>query len=266
MALPFHLIEGDGAPALVLVHAAMCDHSNWDRLTPYLTDRHRVLRLDMRGHGRSEAPLDQCHIAGWAGDINSLVEQSGLGPAILVGHSLGCRVVAQAAAQQPDATAAVILIDGSRIGPPTRETDTMAPGNGSLARARTSFDSMIGPFADEAVRRDVRQSMSPISRAVFAANGARIADWDVNRAEAVFSSLPADLPLLAIQSTFHDRDTPRYSLRSHEESTPFTGFLRRTVPHAEIAILPDAGHFNMMEKPAEVAALMSDFIGRLPVD
>ena len=67
------------------------------------------------------------------------------------------------------------------------------------------------PFADEAVRREVRQSMSPMSREVFAENGARIAQWDINRTEPVLSSLPAALPLLAIQSTYHDRDRPLFA-------------------------------------------------------
>ena len=64
--------------------------------------------------------------------------------------------------------------------------------------------------------------MSPMSREAFAENGARIAQWDINRTEPVLSSLPAPLPLLAIQSIYHDRDTPGSSLRSHEKSTPFT--------------------------------------------
>jgi len=53
--------------------------------------------------------------------------------------------------------------------------------------------------------------MSPMSREVFAENGARIAQWDINRTEPVLSSLPAALPLLAIQSTYHDRDRPLFA-------------------------------------------------------
>jgi pimeloyl-ACP methyl ester carboxylesterase len=88
--------------------------------------------------------------------------------------------------------------------------------------------------------------------------------WDGARAQEVYSSIAAArTPTLVIQSTYHDRVTPRYSLTRADERSPYLDYLARTVEHAAIHVVPKAGHFLMMEKPADIAALIADFACRL---
>ncbi len=52
-----------------------------------------MLAVDLRGHGATPGAADECSIETYGADVAALVEQSGLERAVLVGHSMGCRVV-----------------------------------------------------------------------------------------------------------------------------------------------------------------------------
>jgi len=253
-----HLIEGRGKPVLLMVHGAMCDHHNWDRLVPHLAERFTIVRMDMRGHGQSPGSADDCSMGQWADDINALAERLGLGKVVLVGHSLGARVVAEAAARAPGSVAGVVLVDGSRLTHAEVEEASPAP------RAITSFDLLVGPYADADIRAEIRASISRRSRSLFEEIADDLKAWDGARAQEVYSSIAAArTPTLVIQSTYHDRVTPRYSLTRADERSPYLDYLARTVEHAAIHVVPKAGHFLMMEKPADIAALIADFACRL---
>jgi pimeloyl-ACP methyl ester carboxylesterase len=250
----YHLIEGQGRPALLMVHGAMCDHHNWDRIVPHLVERFTVVRVDLRGHGQSPGSADDCSMGQWADDINALVERLDLGKVVLVGHSMGARVVAEAAARAPGSVAGVVLVDGSRL--PYDETEQASRD----LREITSLDLLAGPYANAAMRAEIRAGISRQSRALFAAIADDLQAWDGARAQEVYSGLAAaGVPLLVIQSTYHDRVTPRYSLTRTDERSPYLDYLALRVPHAAIHVVLEAGHFLMMEKPAAVAALIADF-------
>lgn len=254
-AEPFYRDQGAGQPAFVLVHGAMCDHSNWDALVPRLAALHRVVRLDLAGHGRSPGEEGDCSIEQWADQVIALIQRLGLGRVVLVGHSMGGRVVAEAAARAPECLAGLVLLDSSRwdgSGPP----EGPPPGDG-----RSRFDVMIGPHADDAVQTAVRVSMARPTGKLFAAVGAQLLRWDTEAAPEAYARLAGALPVLVIQSTILDFREPRRSLRVGEDCGPFACFVRRMVPQAQIRLLPEAGHFNMMEQPAAVAGMILDFTG-----
>ena len=80
-----------------------------------------VYVLDMRGRGLSQRAGYGSHRAGdYAADVLALIDQLGLDQPLLVGHSLGARVVACARAQFPGASAGVVAIDPPMSGPGRR--------------------------------------------------------------------------------------------------------------------------------------------------
>ncbi len=258
---PIHYeAAGTGRPPLVLVHGGMCDHRDWDRLVPLLAGHHAVIRLDLRGHGRSTGDPAGCTVPGWAADLLALVDGLGLRRPVLVGHSLASRIVAEAAASRPAAIGGVVLVGGSRShsGPPRPAPADPPPPPGIDA----VIEATIGPHADPQARAAVRARMAGASLETMTACVTAMRDWDLGRADAAFAALADAVPVLAVQSTYHDPATPRHSLTDSAASTPWLDFLRAAVPQLETVVLTHAGHFTMLERPHEVAGLIHDFAQR----
>jgi pimeloyl-ACP methyl ester carboxylesterase len=101
---------GNGKPALVLIHAIGTDRSEWDAVTARLVARHRVLTVDLPGHGAS-APEDSVRVAAIAAQLDRTLEKHGIDRAVLVGHSYGGLVALQEAAERPKRALGVAVVD-----------------------------------------------------------------------------------------------------------------------------------------------------------
>ena len=116
MPLIHRIITGQGRPPIVFVHGFACAHSDWYALVAHLSPRHRTVAVDLRGHGGSPGTADECSIERYGADVAEVMRALTLPPAVLVGHSMGCRVVIETALQAPGHTAAIVLVDGSQSG------------------------------------------------------------------------------------------------------------------------------------------------------
>ena len=107
---------GSGGPPLVLVHGLACDGSDWAAQVAAFEPRTTVIVCELPGHGSSPAIPADCTVGAYgAALVRDLIEQA-VGPAILVGHSMGCRIVVEAYRVEPTIASGLVLIDGSRIG------------------------------------------------------------------------------------------------------------------------------------------------------
>ncbi len=98
-------------PGVLLLHGLLGRASHWAATARALAPRYRVLALDQRGHGRSAKPDGPYAPEAYAQDAIAAIEQLGLAPAVLVGHSMGALTAWQCAARRPDLVAAVVICD-----------------------------------------------------------------------------------------------------------------------------------------------------------
>jgi 3-oxoadipate enol-lactonase len=101
--------------AVVLLHQNVVDSRIWGPLLPLLADRHRVIRYDQRGHGRSpmwEGPYSPVD------DLISVMDAAGVERAALVGASHGGRIAIQAAIERLERVSALILVGSAFPGHP----------------------------------------------------------------------------------------------------------------------------------------------------
>jgi pimeloyl-ACP methyl ester carboxylesterase len=228
---------------------------------------HEVLACDLRGHGETPGRPHECSIAHYGGDVAALVTHLELKGCILVGHSMGTRVVLEAnrllvSSDYGARVAGIVLIDGSRTGtgdPDAAESAARAAveGAGYPAFAEHLFRQMFftpSPEADAIVARALRQSRD-FGPLLWPA----MARWDAAYMDGALAAVGA--PLLAIQSTTRDAQMRRSPLKAGER-TPYLDLIRSAVPGARIAVVPDTGHFTQIEAADEVNRLIAEFIRR----
>ncbi len=99
-----------GTP-IVLIHCYTCSMNWWDDLAPLLERDHRVIRVDLLGHGGSDKPSAGYSIADQATAVAEALAKLGVLNATVVGHSLGGSVVTALAQQSPQLASRVVIID-----------------------------------------------------------------------------------------------------------------------------------------------------------
>jgi esterase len=114
------LESGDPAgPTAVLLHGGSTSAATWDRLATALTAAgHHVIAADLRGHGGSSRARDY-PLHGYGDDIRDLMDALGIGPAALVGHSLGGYAASVLAQREPGRVSRLVL---EEPGMPARDT------------------------------------------------------------------------------------------------------------------------------------------------
>jgi pimeloyl-ACP methyl ester carboxylesterase len=253
---------GSGAPGLVFVHGFACAHEDWRHQVAAFGRRHDVVACDLRGHGRSPGDPAACNIDTYGADVAALLAALDLTGVVLVGHSLGCRVVLQAYADAPERVAGVVLVDGSSLGAGGERA--LEAACATLAAdypgfARKLFTQMFftpSPEADRLIERALT-----VPAAIGAALWLSMVAWDVRRMTRVLERVR--VPLLAVQSTAMSPERGRVPLAAGE-SSPWLDLVRRHAPRTEVEIVPGVGHFSMLEAPGRVNAALAAFVARLP--
>lgn len=258
-----HYLVGDGGRPIVFVHGFGCDHTDWSAQVAHFAPRHQTISVDLRGHGTSPGSADECSIERYGADVAELMRALSLPQAVLVGHSLGCRVVIEAALQAPEHTAAVILVDGSQF----------AAAMGAILRARFSepngyttvvrglFADMFTAKSDPAVVAAAAARAERLARGVGEKMLLDLQRYDVFRLTASLASLR--VPVMAVQATYANEKRERRSLREGQTS-PYLDMLRTAAPAARIEIVPDTGHFPQLDAAARTNALIEGFVAGLP--
>jgi pimeloyl-ACP methyl ester carboxylesterase len=258
MALLHHAVSGTGAPPVVLVHGFACALSDWDAQVAHLSSRHQTVAVDLRAHGRTPGTARDCSIERYGADVAEVMRELRLPPAVLVGHSMGCRVAIEAALQAPAHAAALVLVDGSQFAPTVEGgmRERFAAPGGYAATAQALFAAMFTARSDKAVADAVMDRASRLPHDIGAKLLLDLVRYDIVRLEASLSAVR--VPLMVLQTTFSNERRERKSL-TRGQTTPYLEMVRARVPAARIEIIPGVGHFPQLDAPAETNELLADF-------
>ena len=255
-------VSGDGQPTLVFVHGYACSLEDWDRQVAGLSASFRCLAVDLPGHGCSPLPRTAT-IAALAADLNDALH-SVVGPMILIGHSMGAKIIREAYCQSPHRIAGLILIDGALYDGDTEQ---------ALVRARAAIE----PQGFSTYLRRHFQDMCPPHWA--AAQCARV----VERAVALEPSFAHDLylsavkfdpvrsletlqqiavPVLVMQATHFDVGGRRIPMQVGM-NTPLIDAVTRLVRDSEVTIIESASHFVMADAADRVSTAIRYFAMRV---
>src|ERR1051325_3533508 len=108
-------VTGSQDPTVLFVHGFACALDDWDAQVKALSPRFRCVALDLPGHGASAKPATVA-IAAMGSAVAQVKEHIGARATVLVGHSMGCRVIVEALLQSPTGVAGLVFVDGSILG------------------------------------------------------------------------------------------------------------------------------------------------------
>ena len=104
-------VYGAGEPTLVFVHGWSCDARYWRAQVSHFSKKHRVVILDLAGHGHSGMSRTKYTMGAFGEDVRAVTEAVGSPRVILIGHSMGGSVIAEAARLMPNRVIGLIGID-----------------------------------------------------------------------------------------------------------------------------------------------------------
>lgn len=150
-------VEGEGPP-IVLIHGFGAALDWWDDIAPALAADHRVIRLDLIGHGGTEAPASGYTIERQAKLVAAVLDKLGVDRVIAIGHSMGGEVATALAEVNPERVERLVLIDS----PPKPETTFKLGTRLALNRLLASCYRAMRPMQRSA--RCWRKVSPPASR------------------------------------------------------------------------------------------------------
>ncbi len=237
---------GTGHPPLVFVHGAACNRRYWYQQVPHFSTAHRVVTVDLRGHGGSSAPSERYTVRLFAGDLASACTQLGIGKPVVIGHSLGGLVVLDFASAYPGHVGAAVLIDsplllGSDRAEVVRDLVAGLRGHDPDAALRAYFASLFGRDDDAAIRSwIIDQAVLTEPHVTSSLWEESLVSWDD---EAALRE--CRVPLLYI-----DAGTPNANLARAIELCPGL-MIARTI---------GSGHFSPLVVPEQVNAALERFL------
>jgi pimeloyl-ACP methyl ester carboxylesterase len=255
----FYEQQGAGLP-LVLVHGFGVTHRYWDAAVETLSERHRIVVYDARGHGQSGVPedlaaYDETH---FVDDLRALLDHLAIGRAAIGGLSMGGNIALRFGLAYPERCAGLIV--GA---PGTGSDDARAWRRRCEVLGRLLRERGLDSFADAVL------ASAPVAR--FVSRGPEARAWlreqlTSHRAEGLMRTVlgeQATRPsIYALEDEIRALTVPLLVIvGEHDEaSVRPSRFLAERAPTAELVVMAGAGHLTNLEQPTAFASLVDAFL------
>lgn len=246
-------VDGAEGPWVVLIHALGANLSLWDDTARHLASRYRVLRIDLRGHGGSAAPVGAYTMTRLADDVVGAMDALEIAQVHLCGVSVGGMVGQTFAIRHPERLLSLTLVDTISHTPMSahpmwanRIGQVEAHGMAGVADA-TLERWLTAPFRkahpDEVAR--IRAMLVDTPEQGFVGVAQAIMAFDL------VNALPRiHVPTLVVVGA-NDEGSPVSMAES----------IAGAIPAARLVVLPDAAHLAFIEQPQRFHEAFDAFLG-----
>jgi pimeloyl-ACP methyl ester carboxylesterase len=235
--------QGSGDARLLFVHGWQADHTVWNDVIAALGPGVGSVAVDLRGSGESAGAGGPHNLARFAADLRELIEALGLGPVVVVGHSMGATVALRLAVDAPELVSGLILIapvpaGGAGFSP--KGADYLRATAGNPAAARKWLSAMFAGEPDAGVVDRLCDAAGKMPRDAALESFESWANADFAEATRTISA-----PAIVVAP---ERDNPEMYRRK----------VAALLPNVRFVELADCGHYAIVERPGEIAKLIRD--------
>jgi pimeloyl-ACP methyl ester carboxylesterase len=239
---------GAGEPALVFIHGGLADRTFWDGQLRAFADRHRVIALDLAGHGESGIDRKKWGIPEFGADVKSVIQAESLTDVIIFGNSLGGPVAIEAALLLPDRVLGVVGVDtfqalDYRITPEEAKQRVDSFGRDFAGALKQMVQMLFHEDADPALVAEAERRMAGTSPEAAVAMFKSFSGYDAGAAARRLT-----VPLRAINGDLFPTDIIEN---------------RKVTADFDAVIMEHMGHYPMLERPAEFNDLVRKVVAGL---
>ncbi|WP_448642877.1 alpha/beta fold hydrolase [Geodermatophilus sp. URMC 63] len=234
-------VHGDGGAPLVLLHGGMMSIDlSFAGLLPTLARRHRVVAVELQGHGRTADVDRPVTPANSASDVVALLDHLGIDRAHVLGHSMGGAVALELAVSSPDRVLSVVPCSAS-VRPDGMHEDFLDP-------ERMATSTRMPTEQDLAEMAETYRRLSPHPEhfeeflAALSASDADLVGWSDEQLAGITA------PVLLVQG---DRD---FTTVEH------AALMLRLIPGSQLAVLPGTTHMQVTRRADLLLPVLAAFL------
>jgi pimeloyl-ACP methyl ester carboxylesterase len=240
---------GEGNHTFILVHGWACNLGFWREQIGVLADQARLVLIDLPGHGQSDKPQTDYTMNFFAEAVLAVLCEAKVEKATFIGHSMGEAVICHVFKKAPEKVAALVSVDGllrRPLGTPG-QTDVMiaqfrSPHYRECAKGFvSSFFPIPGTemLRDEVTAEVLKTPQNVMAGAMEGMFSERHPDWDLKH---------VDVPVLVLNA------------KGALWDAGYENYVRSLSPRAEYRLFENAGHWLMLEQPAEFNATLTGML------
>jgi len=227
---------GIGSPELLFIHGGLANRTFWDSQLQVFGDSHRVIALDLPGHGESGSNRDSWGIPEFGADVKAVADAEDLRHIILFGNSLGGPVAVEAALLLPGRALGVVGVDTFqsleyRLSPEEARARAEALRADYAGSVKRMVVALFHPDADPRILAEAEQRMQKTPPATAHAMFMGFGGYDPAAATGRLS-----VPLQAINGDLYPTDVSAN---------------RKIKPDFDVIVMKHMGHYPMLERPGE---------------
>ncbi len=236
---------------LVFLHGLGSSTLDWEDQLRFFETHFRVIALDVRGHGRSDKPIEEYSISGFSKDVWALLDHIGIDHFNLIGLSMGGMISFQMATDQPERVRGMVVINSA---------PEFLSRNVTVKQFIRQRKMLIRVFGFRYFCRLMAQRLFPDPdqeelRARF------LVRWMSNDKKAYKLAFNALIDW-SVKSKLHKIDCPVLVLGAEMDYTSheFKQEFCRLLSHAEYQIIPGSRHMSTLDKPDVVNNMIAEFL------
>lgn len=249
--ISYHL-AGHGNVTLIFIHGWSCDSRFWRKQIPYFAQDYQVVAVDLAGHGHSSQGRNTYSMESFGRDVKAVAEDLDAQMVILIGHSMGGAVMAEAAKLMPHRVIGLIGVD-------------------TLHNVEEAISPHVVAHIISGFRRDFENQVKAFVEPMLPVNiDSKLKEWIISNLSAAspdvaisaFEEYTAKLQNMGLANTFKDIKVPVHCINADFVPTNIE-VNRQYMMSFDATIMNNVGHFPMLEKPEVFNKLLKETIEQM---